>query len=71
MQVCLQMVARPYDPPNHEEVMGQGPHGLRMICRSAKVRSTEQSVALHGSLIYFVEEWIHFWKRDGNLEGTT
>ena len=30
--------------PEHEQEVGRGPHGLRMLGRIVKVRSTKQSV---------------------------
>ena len=35
---------RAWDPPQHEEEVGQGPHGIRMLGRIVGARSAEQSV---------------------------
>ncbi len=45
LQARLQVGEILYDPPKHEEKVGQGPHGARIVGRSVGARSAEQSVS--------------------------
>ena len=42
-QASLSVELRLYDPPQYEQVVGQGPHRLRILNRIVRVQSTEQS----------------------------